>query len=71
MRLLDAHELRRELAEAIFGVPPPPPRAGGRICRRCGCWDWNACVHEDGEPCGWVENDLCSVCAVRLRGTEG
>lgn len=38
---------------------------GDRICRGCGCWGWNACLHGDGEPCGWVEDDLCSVCAAR------
>jgi hypothetical protein len=30
-------------------------------CRVCGCSDDDACV-VDGEPCGWVEPDLCSGC---------
>ena len=63
----EKHELRRALAEAIFGFPPPPPMPGDRICRGCGCWDWNACVDGDDEPCWWVEEDLCSVCAARLQ----
>ena len=33
-----------------------------QICRQCGCTAMDACVPEDGEPCHWVENDLCSVC---------
>ena len=65
MTTSEKHELRCALATAIFGFPPPPPLPGDRICRGCGCWDWNACLHGDGEPCGWVEEDLCSVCAVR------
>ena len=67
MKLLDAHELRRALATAIFVVPPCPPAPGDPICRECGCWDLNACLHGDGEPCGWVEEELCSVCAARLQ----
>ena len=30
-------------------------------CRICGCTEDDACVI-DGEPCGWVERDLCSGC---------
>tara|TARA_R110002020_G_scaffold185003_1_gene382449 strand:+ start:671 stop:1039 length:369 start_codon:yes stop_codon:yes gene_type:complete len=32
-------------------------------CRKCGCHDLAACLHEDGSPCHWAEPDLCSVCA--------
>jgi len=32
-----------------------------RVCRVCGCSEFNACVGEDG-PCHWVEKDLCSAC---------
>jgi ParB/RepB/Spo0J family partition protein len=33
------------------------------ICRICGCSDDNACIDkETGEPCHWVEDDLCSNC---------
>ena len=32
-------------------------------CRRCECSDLDACVHVDGSPCYWVEDDLCSRCA--------
>lgn len=30
-------------------------------CRVCGCTWNNACV-TDGEPCYWVEPNLCSAC---------
>ncbi len=66
MRASERHELRRALAVAIFDMPPPPPAPGDPICRGCGCWEWNACLHGDDEPCDWVEEDLCSVCAVRM-----
>ena len=34
-------------------------------CRVCGCSDWNCnqCFEETGEPCYWIEEDLCSACA--------
>ena len=34
-----------------------------RVCRVCGCTEYNACVDDNGEnPCHWVEDDLCSAC---------
>ena len=34
-----------------------------RICRICGCTDYNACLDkETGVACHWVEDDLCSNC---------
>ena len=68
MEPCERHELRRALSKAIFEVPPPRPVLGDRICRGCGCWDWNACVDMHDGPCWWVEEDLCSVCAARMRG---
>ena len=34
-------------------------------CRVCGCTDENPCFDEDGEPCAWLEPDLCTLCASR------
>jgi ParB/RepB/Spo0J family partition protein len=36
-----------------------------RKCRICGCTDDDCqqCVEKTGEPCYWVEDDLCSACA--------
>lgn len=34
-----------------------------RACRICLCTDLRACLHPDGTPCAWVDNDLCSLCA--------
>lgn len=35
-----------------------------RRCRVCGCMtdDCSGCVERTGEPCYWVEDDLCSAC---------
>lgn len=34
-------------------------------CRGCGCTEANCsgCVAKTGEPCFWVQPDLCSACA--------
>ena len=34
-------------------------------CRVCGCVDEDClcCVIHAGDPCYWVEEDLCDVCA--------
>jgi hypothetical protein len=34
------------------------------ICRVCGCTDTDCrqCIEKTGEPCCWVESDLCSAC---------
>ena len=36
-----------------------------RKCRICGCTDLDCrqCINKTGEPCYWVEEDLCSACA--------
>jgi hypothetical protein len=38
---------------------------GVRTCRVCGCTDGGCTrrVEKTGEPCHWVEEDLCSACA--------
>lgn len=35
-----------------------------RKCRVCGCTDDDCrqCIEKTGEPCSWVEQDLCSAC---------
>lgn len=34
------------------------------VCRTCGCTDddCSGCIERTGEPCHWVEPDLCSAC---------
>lgn len=46
----------------FFKAEDAPPR---RTCRVCGCTDRNCagCIAKTGEPCSWVEADLCSACA--------
>ena len=36
-----------------------------RRCRQCGCTDHDCglCIDRTGEPCSWIEGDLCSACA--------
>ena len=36
---------------------------GTRKCRVCGCTNAKACIDNDGVPCHWVSEDLCSACA--------
>lgn len=40
------------------------PSNAVRRCRKCGCTDddCGGCVIRTGEPCTWVEADLCSAC---------
>lgn len=35
-----------------------------RRCRKCGCTeeDCSQCIERTGEPCHWVDKDLCSAC---------
>lgn len=39
-------------------------------CRVCGCTDHDCrgCIERTGEPCHWVEADLCSACVGREDG---
>lgn len=39
-----------------------------RYCRVCGCTDTDCsnCIAETGEPCHWVEKDLCSACVPKI-----
>lgn len=41
-----------------------PRCAAVATCRGCGCTDADCrqCVAKTGEPCHWVEPDLCSAC---------
>ena len=43
-------------------VEKPEAPEGAQTCRECGCWDFEACLDGDGDPCFWVEKDLCSHC---------
>ena len=35
-----------------------------RKCRICGCTDDDCrqCIEKTGQPCYWVDEDLCSAC---------
>lgn len=70
--LEEAEELRRIAMQVDDPVP------GERnFCRVCGCTDSDCqkCIDKTGEPCHWVESDLCSACVpakkprkARIRG---
>lgn len=65
---VDVSELRAEVGAAREDWDR---RYGGteeeeiRVCRVCGCTDEDCteCVEATGQPCHWVEDDLCSRCA--------
>lgn len=35
------------------------------MCKICGCWENDACIHPILGNCHWAAEDLCSHCAVR------
>lgn len=36
------------------------------VCRVCGCTALDACIDALGNPCSWVEPDLCSACVAEV-----
>jgi len=70
-RLRNPIPIRGQLG--LFDVAPDMASAianaiGTQRCRICGCTetDCRRCIEKTGEPCFWVEPDLCSACAVEL-----
>jgi hypothetical protein len=63
----------RRFAHAIPGAVKPqyePDEIFDEVnapvaCRVCGCTDddCSGCIAKTGQPCHWVESDLCSACA--------
>ncbi len=54
------NELREMMA---YIIDEEEKEEGEQKCRVCGCTQYNAC--EDG--CYWVEEDLCSKCAEKMK----
>ncbi|MDD5081747.1 MAG: hypothetical protein PHU08_00095 [Dehalococcoidales bacterium] len=61
----------KEIAIAVAATSRPEPVSRWELqlpepvrrCRVCGCTENNACIdRRTGEPCHWVEADLCSNC---------
>lgn len=48
------------------------PGADGQRCRVCGCTeeDCRQCIEVTGQPCSWVEIDLCSRCDTESRTSK-
>lgn len=44
-----------------------------RTCRICGCTEENCsqCIEKTGEPCYWIEEDLCSACEEEAMNEKG
>jgi len=55
------YALREFTRETWLCTVTPPPE---RRCRVCGCTDADCrqCIAKTGQPCHWVEADLCSAC---------
>jgi ParB family chromosome partitioning protein len=68
-------ELAGVVSEEILRKPDSPRVSmtdeSEPACRVCGCTedDCSECVEATGEPCHWVEPDLCSRCAAELDHT--
>ena len=56
--------VRDALLWVLNGGDPPSGYHVAR-CRECGCTESNCahCIKRTGQPCTWVEEDLCSACA--------
>jgi hypothetical protein len=54
--------VRRQKVTELLGPAAAAPKV--RTCRKCGCTDNDCrqCIAKTGEPCYWVEADLCSAC---------
>lgn len=49
-------------ADVLLQLANRPCSESPGVCRVCGCTDDKACLDENGEPCWWVQEDLCSHC---------
>jgi hypothetical protein len=54
---IDAWYAEAASPDDVAGIESPAIRT----CRNCGCTDERACM-DGGEPCSWVDTDLCSAC---------
>lgn len=74
--VIQFHPVQNQIAGCIdlwrpidgkFPLPPSPPSGldGERKCRICGCTDsdCSTCIKKTGNPCYWVDDDLCSACS--------
>ena len=63
----DPDELRDAAADLLNYIDRQAKEQGDplvRRCRVCGCTDddCSRCIERTGEPCHWIEPDLCSAC---------
>lgn len=55
----------KDLADEMeMDFPALTELMGQPRCRVCGCTDVDCsqCIEKTGQPCTWVEDDLCSAC---------
>jgi hypothetical protein len=60
----DAKLLPEDFAQLPAGTPVMLQEFTERSCRVCGCTqeDCSQCIAATGQPCFWIEQDLCSRC---------
>ncbi|MFC3579505.1 hypothetical protein [Sphingomonas hylomeconis] len=59
--LADAFPLDADIYMQLCGAPA---HQQPRICRGCGCSEWDPCVSADGaHRCGWAGPPACTRCA--------
>src|SRR5262245_34577450 len=69
--ILAAYEIEKANEEGLAGLagkglvsPNEEPTVEKQVFRVCGCTtlDCRQCIEKTGQPCHWVEPDLCSAC---------
>ena len=72
MKTKPKSEICCEGLRRILSAPQPQLGPEPRRCRVCGCTDdeCSYCIALTGEPCSWVDEDLCSACAPLSSSTD-
>jgi hypothetical protein len=58
-------KLERKPQNNVIPAPDGIQEENKRACRICGCTDddCSQCIEKTGQPCSWIEDDLCTACA--------
>lgn len=65
--IANAELAQRHMKGEQIAIPVPETGVSPARCRVCGCTDHDCsgCIRRTGEPCHWVEPDLCSACVAQ------